>query len=134
MLFLIQILPALFYALYKENRFTRRSAMAVYGLLAVTFGITLSYNPLADANVRGAILLFYLVGFVWLLVAFYRKGAQHVIFSYKSIAAFEIPVVLYIYQVLLTQWDWVFPSGIVLFFLFHLISWKSRKEDSDKDL
>jgi uncharacterized membrane protein len=128
LLFLIGILPALVWSLLKEKRFVKRNNLFAYGLLAIIFGAVETYGvPIVDANLREALLLFFIVGVVSVLIAFYTKDSRNMLFGFKSIAAFEIPVMLYLYSVVVTEWNEVFWAGVMLFFVFNAYSYLTRK-------
>jgi hypothetical protein len=128
-LFLLGVLPGLVWSLQKEKRFVRRTNMFLYGVLAIIFGATENYSPMADVNVRAVLPLFLVVGVVFILVAFYTRGSRSWILGYKSVAAFEIPVMLYMYGLLVKQWNWVLWTGVGLFVAFNAFSYMTRKQD-----
>jgi hypothetical protein len=128
LLFLLGILPPLLWSLLKEKRFVKRSNMFLYGVLAIIFGATENYSPMADANIRAFLPLFLIVGVLFILVAFNTRHSRNFILGYKSIAAFEIPVMLYMYGVVVMQWNLVFWTGAVLFVAFNVFSYMTRRE------
>lgn len=132
LLFFLEIVPALIYSIIKEKRFVRKEAVFIYGLLTLAFGVTLMYSPLADENVKESLIYFFIVGFVWCVIGFYGRS-RDVIFSYKSLAAFEIAVMLYVYKTIVESWSHVLLAGVVLFFVFHAISEKLKKETEELD-
>jgi len=128
LLFLLGILPPLVWSLLKEKRFVKRSNMFLYGVLAIIFGATENYSPMADANIRAFSPLFLIVGVLFILVAFNTRRSRNFILGYKSIAAFEIPVMLYMYGVVVMQWNLVFWTGAALFVAFNVFSYMTRRE------
>ena len=129
-LFVLQILPALAFSLFKEKRFVKRGNMFGYGIMAIIFAINLFYSPLTDVNVRDSLLWFSLGGIFLVLLAFYTKESRHMFFGFKTIAAFEIPIALYMYGVL-TEWRYVIPVGMILFAAFHYYSYRIRKDGDE---
>jgi hypothetical protein len=129
-LFGAQILPALAFSIFKEKRFVTRSKMFAYGIMTIVFAINLFYIPLTDSNVRDSLFWFALGGIFLVLLAFYTKESKHMFFGFKTVAAFEIPIVLYMYGVV-TEWKWVLPLCIVLFVAFHYYSYRIRKEGDE---
>jgi hypothetical protein len=83
---------------------------------------------MADAKVRAVLPLFLIVGVVFILVAFYTMDSRSWILGYKSVAAFEIPIMLYMYGVVVMRWNWVFWAGMGLFVAFNAFSYMTRKQ------
>ena len=127
LIYVIGILPVLFYALYKENRFVQKNAVMIYGAQTIAFTIT---SFVLYPNVSQNILLFVgIMGFIWILYGKQLKNSAHVLWSFKTLAAIQIPVVLHLNQFI--YWkdigNFLYISMAVLMGLFHWISFKSRK-------
>ncbi|MBU1855155.1 MAG: hypothetical protein KKF89_05520 [Nanoarchaeota archaeon] len=127
LIYVIGILPALFYALYKENRFVQKNAVMIYGAQTIAFTIT---SFILYPNVSQNILLFIgIMGLIWILCGKQLQKSAHVLWSFKTLAAIQIPIVLHLNQ--FVYWKDVgnvlYISIVVLMGLFHWISFKSRK-------
>ena len=124
----IEILPALFYALYKENRFVRKNAVMTYGAQTIVFTIT---SFILYPNISQNLLLFVgIMGLIWILYGKQLESSAHVLLSFKTLAAIQIPVVLHLNQIM--YWKDVgnflyISMVVVLIIIFHWISFKSRK-------
>lgn len=128
LMFVLGILFPLVWSILKEKRFVRRNALFGYGVQAVIFAAVQAFvDVIVDANLKVALILFVIVGLVWMLIAYYTRESRSMIFGFKSLAAFEIPVMLYRYGVVVMDWNEVFLAGVVLFIAFNAYSYLTRK-------
>ena len=121
--YILEILPLLVYSLFIETRFASRRAVILYGIQAIIFAFTsLILSPIISSNL-GVLFVLFVLGLIWLYYGINLENDSNVIGSFKTLAAIQIPIVLYGYQFLffkdLNNTFWII---LLLLALFHSIS------------
>jgi hypothetical protein len=96
----------------------------LYGIQAIIFAFTsLILSPIIASNL-GVLFVLFALGSIWLYYGFKLEKDSNVIGSFKTLAAIQIPIVLYGYQFLsLKDLNSTFFIIVLLLALFHLLSY-----------